>query len=237
MANWLWGKAETHAVDMFLPVSQSVALATRLAEHKLPYRVIPNFVSDTLDTLQDDDDDPLVEGLPRGEYVLFVGDMGRGKGEEVLLQAYTGMENPQVPLVLIGRAAHDALASRSPSVVVLPGWPHASVMRAWSRCTIAVVPSTSFDSCPTVALEAMAMGRPVVASYIGGLPDIVVDGETGLLVPPGDSSVLQQALERLLAEPALRERMGKRARQRVVQFQARSVVPRIEEVYREVVRS
>ena len=236
LANWMWGKVESQTVDMFLPVSQSVASATRLAEYKMPYRVIPNFVSDTLDKLQDDAD-PLLDRLPKGEYLLFVGDMGRGKGEEVLLQAHARMENPKVPLVLIGRSANDTLANRPLNVVVLPSWPHASIMQAWSRCTIAVVPSTSFDSCPTVTLEAMAMGRPVVASHIGGLPDIVVDGETGLLVPPGDGLVLQQAIECLLADPALRERMGARARQRVVQFQASSVVPRIEEVYHEVLLS
>ena len=81
------------------------------------------------------------------------------------------------------------------------------------------------------------MGRPVVASHIGGLPDIVVDGETGLLVPPGDELALRQALARLLADSGLRERMGALARQRVVQFKASMVVTRIEQVYHEVVQS
>lgn len=81
------------------------------------------------------------------------------------------------------------------------------------------------------------MGRPVVASRIGGLPDIVVDGETGLLTTPGDWCALGGAIERLLGDPVLRERMGVLAKQRVVYFQARSVVPCIEEVYQEVLQS
>jgi glycosyltransferase involved in cell wall biosynthesis len=60
----------------------------------------------------------------------------------------------------------------------------------------------------------MAHGRPVVASAVGGLLDLVVDGETGLLVPPGDVEALRAALERLLADPALRGRLGAAARER-----------------------
>jgi glycosyltransferase involved in cell wall biosynthesis len=125
----------------------------------------------------------------------------------------------------------------SSNIHILRSWPHAAVMKAWSRCAIAVMPSIVLDACPTVAMEAMAMGRPVIASRIGGLADIVVDGETGFLVPPGDSIALQQAIQRLLSDSALRDRMGVLAKQRVVEFQARTVVPRIEQVYQEVLES
>jgi glycosyltransferase involved in cell wall biosynthesis len=83
-------------------------------------------------------------------------------------------------------------------------------------------------------MEAMAMGRPVIASRIGGLCDIVVDGETGFLVPPGDPLALQKAMQCLLDDPVRREHMGAMAKQRVVEFQAKTVVPRIEQVYSEV---
>jgi glycosyltransferase involved in cell wall biosynthesis len=61
----------------------------------------------------------------------------------------------------------------------------------------------------------MAHGRPVVASAVGGLLDLVVDGETGLLVPPGDVPALRAALERLLADGELRRRLGAAARERI----------------------
>ncbi len=78
------------------------------------------------------------------------------------------------------------------------------------------------------------MGKPVIATRSGGLSDIVVDGETGFLVPPGDPYELRKAIQCLLADPARRERMGNMAKQRVVEFQAKAVVSRIEQVYHEL---
>ena len=64
------------------------------------------------------------------------------------------------------------------------------------------------------AREAMAHGRPVVASAVGGLADAIEDGSTGILVPPRDPAALRSAIERLLADRALRERLGEAARAR-----------------------
>ncbi len=110
-------------------------------------------------------------------------------------------------------------------------WPHDAVMGAWKRCTIGLIPSIVADACPTVAMEAMVMGRPVVATRNGGLTDIVADGETGLLVPPGDSQALQEAIQVLLDDPERRARMGTLAKQQVIRFQATSVVSHLEGIY------
>jgi glycosyltransferase involved in cell wall biosynthesis len=234
VANWVGKLVEHQTVDMFLPVSRAIAEATELAKHGLAYRVIPNFIPD--DPGQPlEDDNPLLAQLPHDDYLLFVGDIRRGKGVEVLLRAYGDMAS-QVPLVLIGRLGADFSTNPPPDVHLLQSWPHAAIMNAWSRCSIALVPSIVLDACPTVALEAMAMGRPVVASRIGGLPDIVDHGKTGFLVTPGDTLTLQEAIGRLLDDRGLREEMGTLAKQRVVEFQARAVVPRIEQIYREVLQ-
>jgi D-inositol-3-phosphate glycosyltransferase len=71
-----------------------------------------------------------------------------------------------------------------------------------------------------VAAEAMAHGKPVVASAVGGLLDLVVDGETGLLVPPGDVPALRAALDRLLSDPTLRRGLGSAGRERAVRLLA-----------------
>ncbi len=115
-------------------------------------------------------------------------------------------------------------------------WPHEAVMGAWSRCSIGLVPSIVAETFGIVALEAMYNGKPVIATRIGGLTDVVADGETGLLVPPGDPQALRDAIQRLLDDPTTLEYMGQMARQRVVEFQAKAVVPRFEQVYQELLR-
>jgi glycosyltransferase involved in cell wall biosynthesis len=85
-------------------------------------------------------------------------------------------------------------------------------------------------------MEAMSTGCPVVASRIGGVADLVSDGETGILVEPGDPLALRQAIELLLANPDLRKRMGQCGLRKVVEFQASTVVPRIEHVYEELLQ-
>ena len=89
--------------------------------------------------------------------------------------------------------------------------PHAELGRWYERAAVVVVPSRR-EGYGVVAREAMAYGRPVVATAVGGLPDAIEDGVTGLLVPPRDPAALRSALERLLADPALRARLGEAAR-------------------------
>lgn len=232
IANWLWGEVERRTVDMFLPVSQAVANGTQLAKYGVPYRIIPNFVPDNLSELRDDTAAFLAQ-LPKEDFLLFVGDVKRDKGVEVLLQAYTRLKT-HIPLVIIGRLGHDLSIDFPPNVHVLQAWPHEAVMSAWNRSLLGLVPSIWPDPCPTVAMEAMSMGKPVIASRIGGLTDIVADGETGLLVTPGDPEALREAIQRLLADPAQRCHMGAMATQRVVKFQAQTVIPAIEQVYQTI---
>jgi len=234
-ANLLWGEIEKRTVDMFLPVSRAVTQGTQLLKHKVPCHVIPNFIPDNADR-PGDDADPFLAQLPKEGFLLFVGDVTPDKGVDTLLQAYAEM-NCQMPLVLIGRPLAGLAERLPPNVLLMGRWPHDAIMGAWSRCSIALIPSICPDACPTVAMEAMTMGRPLIASCIGGLTDIVVDGETGLLVSPGDPQELREAIQCLLDDPERRERMGNMAKQRVVEFQAKSVVPRIEQVYQEILAS
>lgn len=233
LANFYWGERARRAVDLFLPVSQATADGNQLDKYQAPYKVVPNFIPDQID-IRDTDDDPLLSRLPKDGFLLFVGDITLDKGAEALLQAYAGLRTT-LPLVFIGRQQIADLDKRLPQNVLLMGpWPHDAVMGAWKRCTVGVVPSIVADCCPTVAMEAMVMGRPIVATRNGGLTDIVADGETGLLVPPGDPQALRTALQALLDDPERRERMGALAKERVTRFQASSVVTNFEQVYQEL---
>jgi glycosyltransferase involved in cell wall biosynthesis len=86
-----------------------------------------------------------------------------------------------------------------------------------------------------VAVEAMLVGRAVVASDVGGLRDVVQHGVTGLLVPPGDPGALAAALDSLLDDPQTRRRMGEAGRLQARRFEAAALVPRVVEIFDGVV--
>jgi glycosyltransferase involved in cell wall biosynthesis len=87
------------------------------------------------------------------------------------------------------------------------------------------------ESFGIVALEAAAAGKAAIVSAIGGLKDVVADGETGILVPPGDREALRAALRLLCEDPETRERMGEAARARARLFGPDAVVPQFESAY------
>ncbi|GAC1430177.1 MAG: hypothetical protein PVS3B3_03560 [Ktedonobacteraceae bacterium] len=235
LSNWIMGLAEQRVVDRFLAVSQAVAVGNGLVDSKLPFQVIPNFLPDSVSLPQRDSTAYLAQ-LPSEDYILFVGALGRAKGVDVLLQAYSGLRDAP-PLVLIGYQTPDwsLLASKcSHNIFALKNWPHDAVMQAWRRSLIAVAPSVWPEPCSTVVMEAMLLGRPVIATRIGGMTDLVADGETGFLVKPGDVAALQYAIEQLLEHASLRKEMGLAAQRKVVDFQVSTVIPHIERVYREI---
>jgi glycosyltransferase involved in cell wall biosynthesis len=91
--------------------------------------------------------------------------------------------------------------------------------------------SSTFEGLPIALLEAMALGRPAVVTRVGGVPEVVTDGAQGLLVPPRDPAALAEGLRCLLGDPQLRARMGTAARARVLDFDIRKAVRRVEQVY------
>jgi glycosyltransferase involved in cell wall biosynthesis len=238
VSNRLMTRLEQRVVDRFVPVSQAVASGSALEQRGVPYEIIPNFIPDErpVPTI---DRDAYTAQLPAGEFLLFVGGLSLHKGVDVLLRAYAALPSSvTLPLVLIGYEVSGFSFASLPlpdNTLVLQHWPNEAVLAAWKRCTIALVPSNWPEPCPTVAMEAMEAGRPVIASRIGGLPDIVADGETGILVPPGDADALRQAIQHLVEHPHLRAQMGRLGQQKVAQFQARSVVTRLEDLYYELI--
>jgi glycosyltransferase involved in cell wall biosynthesis len=136
--------------------------------------------------------------------VLFVGRLSREKGILELVQAANGMK-----LVVAGDGP---LRDRVPEALGFV--PHNELGRLYRTAAVVAVPSHR-EGFGVACAEAMASARPVVASAVGGLLDLVADGETGLLVPPRDVTALRSALERLLADGELRRRMGEAGRERV----------------------
>ena len=168
--------------------------------------------------------------LPDEPFILFVGTLDQRKGMDVLLRAYA-MLGAAPPLVLIGITTPDTPATFPPGVTVLRNVPHPTVMAAWHLSLFGVAPSVVPDCLPNVVLEAMSEGKAVVGTNIGGIPDMILDGGTGLLVPPGDDLALAAAIERLSNDPALRERLGRAAQLRVQLFSPTYIVPHFESLY------
>ena len=121
--------------------------------------------------------------------------------------------------------------------VELPGWLEVESARALlRRATIFVLPSHN-EGLPVSILEAMAMRLPVVATPVGAIPDAIVSGKTGLLVPVGDPGALAVAIEKLLRDPHLREELGRNAKERfLAQFTIDATAERLITIYRETSR-
>jgi glycosyltransferase involved in cell wall biosynthesis len=134
--------------------------------------------------------------------------------------------------VCIGHRWVDTPAEVPDGVLILEDWPNRAVRAAWRRAIAGVVPSAWQEPFGIVALEAMDAGVPVVASATGGLAEVVDDGETGLLVPPGDAGALADAIGRLVADVELRRRLGDGAARRIERYRPDAIVPRIEASYR-----
>jgi len=212
-------------VDVFLPVSSTVEELCRIRGEEVS-QVIPNFIGELPAPMPGD---PRLAQLPEEPFVLFFGDATVDKGAWHLAETYRKLSKPP-PLVLVGRCYIDELHDR-PGVYPTGAWPHRLVIAALRRSLFTVVPSLWPEPFGLVALETAAAGKPIVASDIGGLRDIVRDGETGLLVPPDDRPALGAAIQRLSTEAELRDRLGAAAKERAATFSPEAIVPRFEEAY------
>jgi glycosyltransferase involved in cell wall biosynthesis len=170
---------------------------------------------------------PDVVGAPEEPpHVLFVGRLSAEKGVLELAEAARDL-----PLEIVGDGP---LRSRLPAAV---GFVPPGELGSWyERAAVVAAPSRR-EGYGVAAREAMAWGRPVVATAVGGLADAVVDGETGLIVPPGDAPALRAALERLLGDARLRDRLGAAARAKAQrEFSLERAGDALQEVYTEALR-
>jgi glycosyltransferase involved in cell wall biosynthesis len=168
---------------------------------------------------------------PRELLVAMVGRLDPGKGHRVLLDAAAILraQRARATFLVIGDALFDAargrlatyrheLESAAQNLGVARGFrflgQRADVARLLAACDLLVHPATEPEAFGRAIAEAQAAGLPVIASHIGGIPELVTEGRDGTLVPPGDPTALAAALATLLADAPLRHRMGDAAREK-----------------------
>ena len=158
-----------------------------------------------------------------GPTVLFGGRLTEDKGLSALLKAFVRVQRdvPDAQLLIVGDTARvaDSLKGIGPLLdraIVAPGWLSASQMRvAYSASSVVTTPSLCFDPFNLMNIEAMAEGKPVVATCTGGAPEIIVDGATGFTVNPRDTEAFASKLLLLLQDPQKAAQMGSAGCKRV----------------------
>jgi len=172
------------------------------------------------------------------EVALFVGRLHHQKGPDVLLDAAKLLypQRQRLHFVFVGdgpladRLQRQAKAANLAQTVHFLGR-RDDLPYLMADANLLVLPSR-WEGMPNVVLEAMAAGKPVVGSSAGGAPEVVIGGETGLLVPPDDPQALADAVRRILDDRNLAETMGRAARRRVqTEFSIAAMVRRNEELY------
>lgn len=157
---------------------------------------------------------PVVGEREREPAILFVGKYWELKGADVLLEAFRALRR-RVPEARLWMVGHYEGPREEPGVEIL-GYVHDRDRLAdlYARASVYCLPSR-LESSGNSIIEAMSFGLPCVASDVGGLPDVVQHGQTGLLVPPGEPEALAEALETVLVDMGLAGRFGAAGRERV----------------------
>jgi starch synthase len=216
-------KIGLEACDRIIAVSNSdkkdIIECYRLPPERI--KVIPNGVDEEAFHRHENHAVLTTYGI-RKPYALFLGRLSRQKGIFDLISASSKLDG-QVTLVIVTGAPDEEgldeklskrLKGLSNIIWINKMLPQNEVIALLSASSVFVAPSL-YEPFGIMNLEAMACERPVVSTRVGGITDVVLDGETGLLVPPNNPDELSNAVNRIVADPKLSERMGEAGRRRV----------------------
>ncbi len=237
MGGWL-GKCGTQQASAILACSEAVAHLNQrhdpLAVGRVRVLYNPVSTADYGTTRAGD----LSRACEDGLRAIFLGRLSvQVKGLDVLCEAVRLLPD-ELPLrlALIGPGDHQALREElqpPPRVTLEAAVDRAEVPAVFGACDIYLHPSRS-EGLGISIIEAMAAGLPVIASRVGGIPEAVVDGETGILVPSEDPQALADAIQWMVEHPEDRAEMGRRGRERAMLFDVHTIAAQLEQIYREV---
>ncbi len=204
------------------------------------YTIIPNGV----DVEHFSQDVPPIDDFRDGKVnILFVSRLEKRKGVNYLIKAYkrAKREIPNLRLIIVGphtrwSKKYEKQIRRSglPDVIFTGRVSYDELPRYYKTADIVCCPATGRESFGIILLEAMAAGKPIIASNIKGYADVLTHGSEGLLVPPRDEKRLAQALVSLINNEAFRQEMGARGRAKASGYGWESIARRVLECYSEV---
>lgn len=202
------------------------------------YEIIPNGI----DLPHFANATPLEELSDGKVNIVFVGRMEKRKGLKYLVEAYSHLKwaFPDIRLIVVGpgrvplRLKSYIARNKVQDVIFTGGVPYDVLPRYYHSADIFCAPNTGKESFGIVLIEAMAAGKPIVATDIEGFRCVIQHGEQGLLVPPRDSRSLADAITVLLRNPGLRKRMGERGRSNVEQYDWKQVATRVVACYNQL---
>ena len=169
--------------------------------------------------------------LPAGTFV-FVGRLTEQKALPVLLDAIDRTDGARLVVVGDGPEREQLERRASDRVTFVGALPRERVLAQLAGARAAVL-SSAWENLPHAAVEALAVGTPVVSTAVGGVPEVVTDGSNGLLVPPNDPEALAAALGRVLADDALRDRLAANAQPSVAAIGRDVIYSRLEQILRD----
>lgn len=178
---------------------------------------------------------------PENKVIGVISKLWEGKGHRCILQAARNViaKVPNVKFMFVGegylRKELEALTQQLGlgDYIIFTGF-RTDIPQLTSIFDIAILASL-FEGLGRVLLEAMALGKPVIATKVGGIVDVVDDGNTGILVPPNDPTALGEAIIRLLLDDDLRHKMGKAGEETIdAKFSAKTMVAQIQKIYEEL---
>lgn len=237
---WLARALYPRGFDAMLGVSAAVARhyeqALGLHEVQVLHNPVPRAVSARA----------VPAPVPGGSSLVVPGRLVQEKGHADFLQALARLraEGRRLSVTLAGhgplrRALEQQIVQLGliDAVVITGALPHVQLLDLLQAADLVVVPSR-FEGFGLTALEAMALGRPVLATTAGGLPEVIEHGVSGWLVAPQDPALLAQAISKLMDDTPLRQRLGAAGRQRAqLSFSLHAVAARLRDIYRRGVQA
>jgi glycosyltransferase involved in cell wall biosynthesis len=197
-------------------------------------QVVPTFIDDA--ELERVTLAPPPPWAPAGPFILYAGALTNTKGTDVLLDAFRIVreQDPDVTLVLAALLTDiDPVPLLPEGVRIVKNASHEEVLGGWRSATIGVHPAVWGEPCSLAIIECLAAGTPMVATEVGGNPDLLDFGRAGVLVSPGEPEELADALIALLGDADRRARLGSLGRARAQRFGLDAVLPQLERVYEE----